>query len=99
MQNTIPRAASLTIFITPLFERSVFKYGERGYRFVLLEAGHVAQNLNLVATALGFGCLNIGGFFDREIDQFLALDGIAHSTIYMMAIGKKSEKPVTKKDR
>ena len=30
VQNTIPRAASLTIFITALFERSVFKYGERG---------------------------------------------------------------------
>jgi nitroreductase len=53
----------------------------------LLEAGHVAQNLNLVATALGLGCVNIGGYFDREIDEYLDLDGITHSTIYMLAIG------------
>jgi SagB-type dehydrogenase family enzyme len=92
VQNTIPQAASLTIFITALFERTVFKYGERGYRFILLEAGHVAQNINLVAAALGLGCLNIGGFFDREIDDFLSLDGITHSTIYMIAIGKRREK-------
>jgi hypothetical protein len=43
-----------------------------------------------VSNALGLGALNIGGFFDREIDDFLNFDGITQSTIYMMAIGKKS---------
>ncbi len=82
--------SSLLVFITAMFERSIFKYGDRGYRFVLLEAGHAAQNLNLVSNALGLGSLNIGGFFDREMDDFLGLDGITHSTIYMVAIGKKN---------
>jgi SagB-type dehydrogenase family enzyme len=81
--------ASLVIFITAFFERSVFKYGDRGYRFILLEGGHVAQNLNLVSNALHLGSVNIGGFFDREIDDFIGLDGVTHSTIYMVAIGKK----------
>lgn len=81
--------ASLIIFITALFERSSFKYGERSYRFVLLEAGHAAQNMNLVANGLGLGVLNIGGYYDREIDDFLGLDGVTHSTIYMLAIGNK----------
>ncbi len=85
----VPRGAALIVFITAIFERSIFKYGDRGYRFILLEAGHVAQNLNLVANALGLGSLNIGGFFDREIDEFLNLDGVTQSTIYMTAIGKK----------
>lgn len=79
--------SGIQFFITGLFERSVFKYKERGYRFVLLEAGHLAQNLNLAATALGFGIVNIGGFFDREVDAFLGLDGLGHSTIYMQAVG------------
>ena len=81
--------ASLVLFITAVFERSVFKYGDRGYRFILLEAGHVAQNINLVATALGLGCVNIGGYFDRDVDEFIGLDGVTHSTIYMIAIGKR----------
>jgi SagB-type dehydrogenase family enzyme len=87
VQSDIGQNASLIVFITAVFERSVFKYGDRGYRFIFLEAGHVAQNINLVATALGLGSVNIGGFFDREIDEFLDLDGVTHSTIYMVAIG------------
>ncbi|MCA9474243.1 MAG: SagB/ThcOx family dehydrogenase [Nitrospira sp.] len=79
--------ASLVIFLTGLFERSTFKYGERGYRFILLEAGHVAQNINLTANALGLGGVNLGGFFDREIDALLDLDGVTHSTLYILAIG------------
>lgn len=84
--------ASLILFITALFERSCFKYGNRGYRFVMLEAGHVAQNINLVAIALGLSTVNLGGYFDREIDDFLRLDGINHSTIYMLAVGQSSKK-------
>lgn len=68
VQPDIIHCSSILFFITSVFERTVFKYGNRGYRFALLETGHVAQNLNLVAGALGLGCLNIGGFFDREVD-------------------------------
>ncbi|OLE53762.1 MAG: hypothetical protein AUI36_17530 [Cyanobacteria bacterium 13_1_40CM_2_61_4] len=91
VSDTIPQHAAVLIFLTALFERSTFKYGNRGYRFALLEAGHVAQNINLVSSALGLGCLNMGGFFDREIDAFLHLDGIGHSTIYVLAVGMKSK--------
>jgi SagB-type dehydrogenase family enzyme len=87
VQPELAQEASLIIFLTAIFERSTFKYGERGYRFILLEAGHVAQNINLVTNALGLGCVNIGGYFDRDIDDYLDLDGITHSTIYMIAIG------------
>ncbi|WP_447599797.1 SagB/ThcOx family dehydrogenase [Nitrospira sp. Nam80] len=83
--------AALIIFITAIFERSIFKYGDRGYRFIFLEAGHVAQNINHVVTALDLGCVNIGGFYDREIDDILGLDGVTHSTIYMVAIGNRKE--------
>jgi SagB-type dehydrogenase family enzyme len=89
VQPSIVSGSSLLIFITALFERSTFKYGDRGYRFVFLEAGHVAQNINLVSNALGLGCVNVGGYFDRQIDKLLGIDGITHSTIYMMGIGKK----------
>jgi SagB-type dehydrogenase family enzyme len=91
VQGNLAVDTSMIVFITAIFERSVFKYGNRGYRFTLLEAGHVAQNLNVAATALGLACVNIGGFFDREIDSFLGLDGVQHSTVYLVGIGAHGE--------
>jgi SagB-type dehydrogenase family enzyme len=82
--------AELIVFVTAIFEKTTYKYGDRGYRFVLLEAGHVGQNLALVASALELGCLNIGGFFDRRTDRFLGLDGLEQSTVYLAAIGTPS---------
>jgi SagB-type dehydrogenase family enzyme len=88
IQPNLAVDASVLFFFTAIFERSVFKYGDRGYRFVLMEAGHAAQNLNLAAAGLGFGALNVGGFVDRTIDEFLAVDGVTHSTVYIVAAGK-----------
>lgn len=88
VQPQLAVSVSALVFVTAIFERSVFKYGNRGYRFLLLEAGHVAQNINLVAAALGLGCVNIGGFFDRDVDRFLGLDGVCHSTLYLVGIGR-----------
>jgi SagB-type dehydrogenase family enzyme len=93
VQNNLALDSSLLIFITAMFERSTFKYGSRGYRFTLLEAGHVAQNINLVCTAMGLGCVNIGGYYDRQIDDLLGLDGITQSTVYIIAIGRHLEEP------
>lgn len=87
-QSDVAFDASILLFITAAFERTTFKYGDRGYRFALLEAGHVAQNLDLTATALGLGAMNIGGFYDRDLDAVLGLDGVTQSTLYMVAIGE-----------
>jgi len=88
LQPDILHHATACIFITAIFERSVFKYQDRGYRFALIEAGHAAQNMNLAACALGMDSVNIGGFFDREVDSFLALDGVTQSILYMVVIGR-----------
>ena len=94
VQPNIVLGSCLVIFITSVFERSVFKYGDRGYRFIFLEAGHVAQNINLVAYGIGLASVNIGGFLDRRVDDFLGLDGLTHSTIYMIAIGEEAKTKV-----
>jgi SagB-type dehydrogenase family enzyme len=83
---------SMLVLITAQFHRSVFKYGDRGYRFILIEAGHVAQNMQLVAQGLGLSSVCIGGFFDRRIDRLLEFDGITHSTVYLVAIGRHEER-------
>jgi len=93
VQKNLAYDSSVLFFITALFERATFKYGDRGYRFVLLEAGHVAQNINLASGGLRLGCMNIGGFFDRQIDDLLGLDGVTHSTVYLVAVGGKEGEP------
>jgi SagB-type dehydrogenase family enzyme len=60
----------------------------RGYRFALLEAGHVGQNILLVATALGLGAVPLGGYYDRLTDHFLGLDSVNESTLYTFAVGR-----------
>lgn len=78
---------SFIIVITAVFNRTKNKYGERGYRHILLEAGHLTQNTYLITTAMGVGCCTIGGFLDNEINKLLNIDGLSESAIYMAAIG------------
>jgi SagB-type dehydrogenase family enzyme len=94
VQPDIVTQAAMIVFVTALFARSTFKYGDRGYRFTLLEAGHFAQNLLLVLQGLGLAGVSIGGFFDREVDKLLQLDGVNHSSLYMIALGKAGRDPV-----
>ncbi len=79
--------AALTA-ISAVFWRSRFKYGTRAYRFALLEAGHVAQNYLLTATALGLASCPVGGFFDRRVDALLGIDGLYESSLYLLPVGR-----------
>ena len=87
VQPALASDAALFFFITAMFERTTFKYGERGYRFTLLEAGHVAQNLCLCATALDLAAICVGGFFDTPLNELLRMDGLTHATVYLVGIG------------
>jgi SagB-type dehydrogenase family enzyme len=88
--NTVPTHASLVVFITAIFERATFVYGNRGYRFALKEAGSVAQNFGLVSSSLGLASIGMDDFLDRRVDAFLQVDGITHSAVHTLAIGKAS---------
>jgi SagB-type dehydrogenase family enzyme len=79
--------ANLVVFLVGVFERSQKKYGPRGYRYVLLEAGHVAQNLCLQAVELGLGSLCMGGYVDSELNRALDLRTGAEGVVYSIAIG------------
>jgi len=63
------------------------KYGTRGARYTVLEAGHAAQNICLMVTALGLGCVTVGAFKDRTVKRLLQLDG---DPLYLIPIGYKS---------
>jgi len=82
------RNSAMVIIITAIFERTVIKYGIRGWRYILLDAGHLAQNVYLVSTALRLKCCSIGGFVDEKIIKLLDLNPNFELPIYLIAIGK-----------
>ncbi len=80
--------AGLLIVLAGVFARTTDRYGARGYRFVLLEAGHAAQNIYLAAAALGLGAVALGGLDDAMLDALLGLDGAHASVLYAVAVGR-----------
>jgi SagB-type dehydrogenase family enzyme len=84
---TLVDAAAAVVVITAMFWRSRFKYGLRGYRFALLEAGHVMQNAVLAATALRLPALPLGGFYDTRLEALVGADGLEEAAIYALLLG------------
>lgn len=80
--------ASVVFVWTAVVQRSKWKYRERGYRYIYLDAGHIGQNLYLAATALELGCCTIGALFDEEVNQLIGVDGKKETVVYMGAVGK-----------
>ena len=76
-----------SVVVTAMFWRSRFKYGARGYRFALLEAGHLAQNAVLASTALDLPALPLGGFYDRRLDRLVGADGLDEATVHAIVLG------------
>jgi SagB-type dehydrogenase family enzyme len=78
--------AAALIVVTGVFWRTRFKYGPRGYRFALLEAGHLMQNAVLAATDLDLVSLPLGGFHDALVDDLVGVDGLNEATLYALVL-------------
>ena len=79
--------AAAVLLLLAVFGRTRFKYGLRGYRFALLEAGHVVQNVALTAVALDLAALPLGGFYDAQVDDLVGADGVEESVVYGVVVG------------
>ena len=79
--------AAFTFLLGANFWRNQWKYYERGYRVILLDCGHVAQNLHMMATAYNLGSCCLMGFIDDEINKLLELDGIVENAMYLITVG------------
>jgi SagB-type dehydrogenase family enzyme len=80
--------SAVTFIWVAVTERMTWLYGERGYRFLHLDAGHVCQNLYLAADLVACGTCAIGGFNDENINHLLGLDGEKLFVIYLATVGK-----------
>ena len=85
--------AAALFFITSKFWRSRAKYGPRGYRYCLQEAGSACQNLCLAAVAFDLTHVVLGGFYDDEVHRRLEIDGVDHGVITAVAVGAPAVQP------
>lgn len=79
---------------TAVFDRTVSRYGQRGYRYVYLDAAHIAANLALAAVGMGLASCQIAALFDDDVNHILGCDGVSESILYMSAVGRHKEAAV-----
>ncbi|MFW9964142.1 MAG: SagB/ThcOx family dehydrogenase, partial [Candidatus Sifarchaeia archaeon] len=90
LDQQIAERAAVVIIWSAIFQRSKWKYLQRAYRYIFLDAAHIAQNLALAVEGLGLGSCQIGALYDDYLNELLDLDTTQESVIYMSSIGKPS---------
>ena len=81
------KTATAVVFLAGVFAREVDKYGERGYRNVLIEAGAIGQQIYVLASALSMGCVAMSGIEDEVVEQMLGIDGFTESIVHTIVLG------------
>ena len=84
-QRWIETSAAVITFAA-IFQRTTWKYGERGVRYVHMEVGHAAQNVYLQSVALGLGTVVVGAFSDRDVKEVLNMSS-QEEPICLMPVG------------
>jgi len=82
------KKGAVSIVFTAIYERTTQQYGDRGIRYVHMEAGHAAQNVYLQAVALGLGTVVIGAFRDDQVSEVLKLSQ-NEQPLYIMPVGRR----------
>ncbi len=81
--------SAVTFIWAASVERMSWRYVERGYRYLHLDAGHVCQNLSLVAETINCGVCAIAAYNDEKLNSVLGIDGEEYFSIYVASLGKK----------
>ncbi|SMP52192.1 SagB/ThcOx family dehydrogenase [Desulfonatronum lacustre] len=90
-QKFVGRAA-VTFVWACIPERMEWRYGLTAHRVILLDAGHVCQNLYLACEAVGAGTCAVAAYDQAEMDQLLGVDGEDEFAVYLAPVGKKGLK-------
>ncbi|MEK9135465.1 MAG: SagB/ThcOx family dehydrogenase [Patescibacteria group bacterium] len=88
-EDSILEGAAAVYILTCDFQRIIQKYGNRGYRFALLEAGHAAQNAYLWCAEQNLGVVEVGGFLDEELANLLLLSYPRQAPLTALIIGRR----------
>lgn len=86
-QQFVRNNAATFIWVADAY-RMTWRYGQRGYRYLHIDAGHVCQNLYLAAQTVGCGVCAVGAFHDQVLNAELGLDGVGQFVVYLASMGK-----------
>lgn len=89
LRQVMVKKSAVTVIWTAVAYRMKWRYGERGYRYMFIDAGHACQNLYLAAETINCGVCAIAAFDDEEFNKLLEIDGIEQFVIYLAPVGKK----------
>ena len=81
--------APVNFVIAAEYSRICIKYGDRGVRYAMIEAGHIGQNVFLQAQALGLSAGIVGAFRDRDVQKVTGIPG-SHEPLLIMPVGQKA---------
>jgi len=81
------RDAAAVLFHTADLKAAVAQYGDRAYRYLHMDAGHLGQRLNLAAIRLNLGVSGIGGFFDNQVNEVLGIP-TDEAVLYITTLGR-----------
>lgn len=84
----IASRAPFVVLVGAVLRRTMAKYHDRGYRLVLLDAGHAMQNLMLASTAMGLSGVGLGGFLDDVLSDLAGLNTVDEHVLYAVAVGR-----------
>ena len=90
LNQTWVNDGAIDIVIAAVYERTTGKYGERGIRYVHMEAGHAAQNIYFQAVSLKLGTVAIGAFDDDAVKRILGLPD-NEEPLYIMPVGRTGD--------
>ncbi len=68
--------------------RAEWRYQDHAHKNMLIDVGHICQNLYLAAEALGAGTCAIGAYDQGAMDTLLELDGVDEYVVYLAPVGK-----------
>lgn len=91
LDQVFMKNAAVNIIWTAISRRSIAKYGDRGGRYLLLDAAHICQNVLLAAEAIDCGSCPVAAFYDEEVNRLLDIDGVEETALYGVSIGKKAK--------
>ena len=86
-QSSVKRAPAVLV-LSGVYERTITKYGDRGIRYVHMEAGHAAQNVCLQAIPMGLGTVVIGAFRDEDVKEILRMAD-RERPLYVIPVGRR----------
>ena len=87
VNQTWMKDGAVEIVVAAVQERTTVKYGERGVRYVYMEAGHAAQNILLQATTMDLGAVPVGAFYEDQVIELLDMPG-NEAPLYIIPVGR-----------